>query len=150
MKACIYCQKSVEGKRAVKVREDAIIKTLRNLKRSLNMAKENELYVCEEDFKKHQERRKSFQTSLIIFSIAAVLVLLLAIVSMVISGNINLLGLVSAIIIGLFLVIFAVVFRYAPEVESQEMVLVGVSPAAAPIAKPKEEQPKAAAGRKKR
>ncbi len=134
MKVCIECEKSVEGTKAVKIREDNVIKAIRAIKRRLGAAKENELYVCEEHLKQHIERRKSFQKSLILFGIAAVLVFVLGLLSMIISGNFSLIGFFAAIIIAVFLILFAVVFKYTPDLESATPVFI-------PAAEKKAEKP---------
>ena len=128
-KLCILCEKPVEGKRAVKVREDNILKLIRDFKRATNTAKNNELYVCEEDIKKHTERRKNFQKAVLLFGVGAVLVFILALISMVIAGSFNIISFVSALLICGLLIIFAVILRYTPDVESQQLVLVGVATA---------------------
>ena len=61
MKVCISCQKDMEGKRAVPVKEDRIIRVIRTIKKTLGIAQMNELFVCEIDLEEHVQRRKSFE-----------------------------------------------------------------------------------------
>lgn len=127
MKVCIECEKNVEGIKAVKIKEDNVILAIRSIKRALKASKENELYVCEEHLKKHIERRKSFQKSLVLFGVAAVLVFVLGLISMVLSGNFSILGFLAAIVIAAFLILFAVIFKYTPDVESSSLYLIPVA-----------------------
>jgi len=127
MKLCIECEKNVEGMKAVKIREDNVISAIRKIKRALGASKENELYVCEEHLKKHIERRKSFQKSLILFGIAAVLVFVLGLISMILSGSFNIVGFIAAVIISIFLILFAIVFKYTPDVASTTPVFIPVT-----------------------
>ncbi|MFH1221980.1 MAG: hypothetical protein V1492_02755 [Candidatus Micrarchaeota archaeon] len=129
-KLCIICEKPVEGKRAVKVREDNILKLIRDFKRVTNTARNNELYVCEEDLPKHTERRKNFQKAIMLFGVGAVLVFLLAIISMVIAGSFNAIGLLSALVICALLIMFAVILKYTPDVEAQSAAPIGAARAA--------------------
>ena len=137
MKICIECEKNVEGMKAVKIKEDNVIAAIRKIKRVLGAAKENDLYVCEEHLKKHLERRKSFQKSLILFGIAAVLIFVLGIISMVISGNFNIVGFIAAVVISIFLILFAILFKYTPDVESASLTFI-------PVAGKEPEKPKPA------
>jgi len=124
MKVCIECQQEVVGKRAVRVKEDRIIGVLRWLKRKLGIAKENELYVCEDHLKKHLEKRKDFEKSMVIFAILTSILLLILLVSIAISGRIELWAIVSTIALIVLLVFFSLVFRYVPNVESTEPKLI--------------------------
>ncbi|MEM2909084.1 MAG: hypothetical protein QW590_03520 [Candidatus Bilamarchaeaceae archaeon] len=127
MKMCIVCEKPVEGKMAVRVKEDNIIRAIRLVKRTFKVARENELYVCEDDLKKHLERRASFNKTLIFFGIVAVALVVLSFISMLLSENIKIEGLIFSIIVGAFLVLFALLFKYTPEVESAPPSLVPLS-----------------------
>lgn len=124
MKVCIVCQKEVDGKKAVKVREDRIIKAIRRLKSIFRIAAGNDLYVCEEDLQKHLERRKSFEKSMLFFGILSVFVVMLLLFLVVMSGRFNLLVILSSFAIGAFILLFALVFKYAPGVENNVTSLV--------------------------
>ncbi len=124
MKVCIECQQEVVGKRAVRVKEDNIIGTLRWVKRRLGIAKENELYVCEDHLKKHLEKRKDFEKSMVISAILTSILLLILLVSIAISGRIELWAIVSTIVLIILLVFLSLVFKYVPNVESTEAELI--------------------------
>ena len=106
MKVCVDCQKEISGKKAVRVREDRVIVSIRWLKRLFKVSKENELYVCEEDMKKHAERRKSFEKSMMIFAVLAAMIFLLLLASIIISGRVEFWTILSAIAIVLLLLFF--------------------------------------------
>jgi hypothetical protein len=118
MKVCVDCQKGVAGRKAVKVREDKTIRALRKIKRTLRIAKGNELYVCEDCLDKHLERRKSFEKTMLIFSAVAALIIVLLLVTILFSGRFEIWTVLSAIFIGVFLFLFSVIFKYVPAVES--------------------------------
>jgi hypothetical protein len=129
MKICIACQKNVEGKRAVPVKEDRIIKTIRGIKRSLGIAQMNELYVCEDDLPEHTKRRRSFEKSILFASVLAGLVVILVLVALLLSGRFDPWAVFSALIIGGF-VLALPLFKYSPALESTAAVPVGIQPVA--------------------
>lgn len=116
MKVCIACQTDVEGKKAVRIKEDRIIRAIRTIKRSLGIAQMNELYVCEEDMKKHTERRRSFEKSMLFASVFAAIIVVLVLVALLLSGRFDPWAIVSAFIIGGFVLVLPL-FRYAPALE---------------------------------
>jgi len=148
MKICIECEKNVEGMKAVKIKEDNVIAAIRKIKRAIRAAKENDLYVCEEHVKQHIERRKSFQKALILFGIAAVLIFILGLISMILSGNFNVIGFIAAVVISIFLILFAILFKYTPDVESASPTFIPV--AGKEPAKPAEKKKPAKRKSKKR
>ncbi|MBU0591819.1 hypothetical protein KKF81_01925 [Candidatus Micrarchaeota archaeon] len=117
MKVCVFCQENVDGKNAIPVKEDRIIRIIRKVKKALNIAQLNELYVCEDDLKKHKERRKTFEKSMLFASVLAGVIVLIMIGALVLSGRFDIGALVSAFIIGAFVLILPI-FRYAPALES--------------------------------
>ena len=124
MKICIDCQKDVSGMRAVRIKEDRIIGFIRKVKTAMKIAKGNELYVCEDDLPKHLERRKSFEKTMVIFTVLAAIIVLLLLVTILLSGRIELWTVASAILIGVLLLLFSLVFKYVPAVENTEPVQV--------------------------
>lgn len=128
MKVCVSCQSDVEGKKAVKVREDRIIRGIRRLKKALNIAQNNELYVCQDCLPKHMERRKSFERSMLFASVFSGLILVVLVAALLLSGRFDAWAFVSAIIVGGFILALPI-FRYAPGVE-------GTLPAPAPAVMP--------------
>lgn len=143
MKVCVDCQKEVAGKRAVKVKEDRVIKTIRAIKRLFKISKENELYVCEEDIEKHIERRKSYEKTMLFFTVLAGIVVLLLLITIIVSGRIELWTIASSLMVGVLLLVFSLIFKYVPAMEGTEPVML-------PAELPKKEVPKPAKKPKRR
>lgn len=139
-KVCVDCQQDVAGKRAIKVREDRVIRLIRSVKRLLKISKENELYICENCFAKHEERRKSFEKTMLVFAVVAALIIILMVFTIILSGRIELWAIASGVLIIVLLALFSVIFKYVPAVEGTDMVPI---PAEAKGAeKPKAKKPK--------
>ena len=114
MRVCIVCQNDVSGKKAVPVQEDAVIRSIRRVKQALRIAKNDELYVCDDDLARHREKRKSFERSMIFFGVLSAAVVLLLIGTIVLSGKLDIFAILSAFMIGAFILLFSVLFKYAP------------------------------------
>jgi len=117
MRVCIVCQKDVSGKNAKPIKEDNIIRLIRALKQTFRIAANNELYVCEDDLPVHLQRRRSFERSMILFGVLSAIVVVLLLGTMLLSGRFEIWAVFSALIVGVFILLLAFVFRYAPAVE---------------------------------
>jgi energy-converting hydrogenase Eha subunit A len=131
MKVCVSCQMDVEGKKALPVREDRIIRTIRSVKRALNVAQNNELFVCQDCMPKHMERRKSFEKSMLFSSVFAALILVVLVAALLLSGRFDPWALISAVIVCGFILALPI-FRYAPAVEGQLQPKAAPPPVPAP------------------
>ncbi len=117
MKVCILCQKEViDPTTSLKVKDDVVITTLRRIKSKLNIAKNNELFVCMADIEKYQKKRKSFERNLIICSAVSAIVLLLFIIVSLLSFKFDVLGFFSVFVI-IFFILALPILVYAPAVE---------------------------------
>lgn len=116
MKICVSCEADVEGKRALKIKEDRVIKAVRALKKALNIAKNNELYVCEACLPKHKEKRQSFEKSVLFGTVIAVVLLVILLGMLLLSGRFDPWAIVSVFVICGFILALPF-FRYAPGVE---------------------------------
>jgi energy-converting hydrogenase Eha subunit A len=116
MKICISCETNVEGKKAYKVKEDRIIGTVRRIKKAIGLAKNNELYVCENCLQKHMEKRKSFEKSVLFGTVIAVVILVVLLGMLLLSGRFDIWAIVSTFIISGF-VLALPLFKYAPALE---------------------------------
>jgi uncharacterized membrane protein (DUF485 family) len=123
-KVCIVCEKSVVGLKAVKIKDDPILNLIRDVKRATHTAQENELYVCEADLKSYQQKRNDFQKSLILFSILASVIFVVAVAGALLSGNVNPVSLFVAFLIALTIVLFSLIIKYIPASEGDVPVLV--------------------------
>ncbi len=128
MKICVDCQKDVSGMRAVPVKEDRIIRFIREVKRFFKVSKENELYICYSCRVKHDERRKSFEKTMLIFSVVAALIILLMLITILLSGRFELWAVVSGLMIILLLFVFSLIFKYVPATAGSEAVLIPGKP----------------------
>ncbi len=124
MKICIYTQESVEGKKAARVKEDRIIKTIRAIKQMFGIAQMNELYVSEEHLEEHMKRRKSFEKGILFASVLAGLIMVIVVVSLILRFRFDLWAIISAFIIGAFIMALPL-FKYSPALESDKPAIVG-------------------------
>ena len=126
MKVCVTCQESVEGKKAVPIREDRVIRIIRAVKKAVGIAKNNELYVCEKDIAKHTERRKSFEKGMLFASVLAGFLLIVLIGSLIVNGRFDLWAIASALVVGAFVLLLPL-FKYAPAIEQGPLMAVAPS-----------------------
>jgi len=112
---CIVCEKDMSGKKSYKVKEDRIIDTIRGFKQFFGIAQNNELCVCEDDLDKHLEKRRSFEKSMIFIGVLSAAVVILLVGAIVLSGRIDIFAIVSAFLIGGFIILFFLLFKYAPD-----------------------------------
>ena len=117
MRVCIVCQKDMAGKKATPIREDFIIKSIRKVKQTVNLATNNELYVCDDDMEEHKKKRKSFERSMIFFGVLAAAVVILLLGTILLSGRLDIFAIISAFVIGAFILLFSIVFKYAPNID---------------------------------
>src|SRR4030095_8811572 len=149
MKVCVSCQTDVGGKRAVPIKEDRIIRTIRSVKRSLGVAQNNELYVCEACLPKHNERRKSFEKTMLFASVFAGLMLVIILVAPVLSGRIDPWAIISGFIVAGFILALPI-FKYAPAAESLPAPKPNVMPPPVPPVPPVPVEPQIEAKQKKK
>ncbi len=123
MKVCIACQTTVEGKKAIPIKEDRIIRVIRAIKRTFGIAQMNELYVCEEHLKEHKKRRSSFEKSMLFASVLAGIVVIMVLGALLLSGRLEPWPIFSAFVIGVF-VLALPLFKYAPALESSTPKMV--------------------------
>ena len=107
------CKKDLGVKKATPIREDFIIKSIRKVKQTVNLATNNELYVCDDDMEEHKKKRKSFERSMIFFGVLAAAVVIL----LLLSGRLDIFAIISAFVIGAFILLFSIVFKYAPNID---------------------------------
>lgn len=121
-KVCIICEKEVAS--GALVEDDVVIRSIRRIKQSLRVAKNNELYVCAADMGAYAKKRQSYERKLALyFVIGGVVFLLLAVLPLFTFGF----SLYSAFLgaaIGAFIVLLPVVTSHTPKLAS------GAAPAA--------------------
>ncbi|MDO8553642.1 MAG: hypothetical protein Q7S22_02450 [Candidatus Micrarchaeota archaeon] len=126
MKKCIVCQKDIVSGKAAKVREDRIIRGLRKIKQMFNIARNFELYVCEEDFQKNTDKRKQYEKNVIVYTILAVCLFLVLVGLPLLGGKFNILLLLSCALLSILVVLFALLFKYVPATETQLEVISSI------------------------
>lgn len=129
MKKCVVCQKDILSGRAAKVKEDRIIRGLRKIKQMLNIARNFDLYVCEGDFQKNNERRKQYEKNVILYTIIAVIVFVVLVGLPLLGGRFNFVLLLSSALLSAVIVLFAFLFKYVPATESQMETIPVAEPA---------------------
>lgn len=117
-KVCIVCEKEMEGFR---VEDDAVIHTIRGIKQKLNVAKNNELVVCENCLPEHKKKREKFEKNLVMHVvIAAVVLIIFFFVSVFSPSGISLSGIFLGIVLAVLIVGMSV-FNHWPKIaESKE------------------------------
>ena len=116
VKVCIVGKE--ELKSGYPIKEDAVIKVIRTLKKKMKIATGNELMVCAKHLEEAKKKRKEFEGSIIklvaLVSVIAVIAIMLAIIN----NTFNLLPATFALLIllGLLMVVLAL-FRYYPAVD---------------------------------
>lgn len=123
MKICIYTEQDVTGKKAIPIREDRIIGTIRFFKKIFGVAQNNELFVSEDHIEEHRKRRKSFEQSMLFASVFAGIVILLVLFSLVFNQNYDLWAFISAFVIGGF-VLALPLFKYSPALQGNELIII--------------------------
>jgi len=128
MKVCIVCQKDIAGKDAVPIKEDFIIRGIRSFKQFFHIAANNELYVCADDVPVHEKRRGEFERSMIFFGVLSSLVVIILIGTLLLSGRFDIFAFISAIVIGVFILLLSVVFKYSPALKKDIDLVQGRKP----------------------
>ncbi|MEM4194852.1 MAG: hypothetical protein QXY05_00935 [Candidatus Anstonellales archaeon] len=118
-KVCIICGNEIKGKDAYRVKEDIVIESIRKIKKKLNMAKNNELFVCREDYEKYKEKRKQFERNFTFASALAAAILLLLIIVPIFFGSLpSIANILFGIVVGIFLIFMALI-SYLPALEEE-------------------------------
>ena len=117
MKKCIICQKDIENENAIKVKDDKIISTIRPIKEKLNVAKGNELYVCENDLEMHAKKRKAYEKDTLVALVIASLAFLFLLLLPILKGSFDLQFVFASFVICAAIVFMAVILKYVPATE---------------------------------
>ncbi|MBU0585964.1 hypothetical protein KJ780_00475 [Candidatus Micrarchaeota archaeon] len=117
-KVCIVCTNEVQGN-AYPVKDDRIIKAIRKVKATLGMAKNNELYVCEECFPKYEPKRKKFEKQMVYSIALAALIIVFVIGLQIISGGLNLMIMFFGLLMGLGIILMAMLIYFTPALEKE-------------------------------
>lgn len=140
-KVCIICHQQVSSGNAAKVREDVVIRSIRSIKKMLNISQNNELFVCEKDLETHKGKRKKFEKEFSVICAFAVMLVLLLNGLPLLGGRFELGTFISSIVIAALILLFAIVFKYAPAADAAS----GTVPSGAVVPKDLQEKKTAVA-----
>jgi len=108
---CIVCEADKGG---FPITDDAVIASIRAVKKKLNMAKGNTLVVCNSCVEPYKKKRSDFEKALVQYGLlGAFLLLLLVAVPLFIGGNFNFATVATALLLALLIFAFSI-FRYYP------------------------------------
>ncbi|MFA5105492.1 MAG: hypothetical protein WC506_00885 [Candidatus Micrarchaeia archaeon] len=160
---CIISGERVTEKR-YKVKDDAIISSIRNVKNKFGLGTNNRLYVSPENYEAYKKKRSKFEQKVVLLGAFGVIVSLFVIgANLLMRGTFDLVQVLSSIALTVFLVALAFV-DYVPAVEdlkggkaqagaqtSAEPAPSSAAPAMeAPEKKPAKPARKAAKGKKRK
>ena len=115
-KVCIICHEVVTSGTAAKVVDDSVIKAIRGIKRLFGISQNNELYVCTRDMEKYREKRKKFEKEFMLMGAVALVIILLLSGVPLLSGRFQISLFISSLFIAILLFLFAVLFKYVPQI----------------------------------
>lgn len=130
---CIVSGEEVTEKR-YKVKDDAIISTIRGLKNKFGLGTNNRLYVSPENYDVYRKKRSKFEQKVVLLGAFGVIVSLFVIgANLFMRGTFDLVQILSSIALTIFLVALAFV-DYVPAVEDLKPGSQAASPAKAAAA----------------
>ena len=138
---CVVCFKEKDG---FPVYDDFVIRTIRGIKRSLHIAKNNTLVVCKDCLEEHRKKRKNYEKTLVVHIVIAGVVLVAFVLAPILTSGFS----PVAILLGIFLAALIVgmaVFSHHPKMADEAKE----AKAEALVQKGKDEKAKAAKKKKK-
>jgi len=117
-RVCWLCEKEVaEG---TPLKNDVVIRFIREWKRKFGILKGNELVVCPEHLGKYAEKRKSFERNLVIYATAAVMVAIgIPLVALLMGSQFNLSSVCFSLVLAAMIFGFSML-KYVPALETGE------------------------------
>jgi len=116
-KVCIICSKEVPRGHAVA--DDAVIRFIRRAKQSLNIAKNNELVVCEKDLDIHKGKRQGYERNLALYMVIAGIVLVLLVFLPIITSGFSAYAVAVGALFAALLVLMPVLTSHTPALASK-------------------------------
>lgn len=136
--ACIVCQK--EGVPGNRIRDDVILRTIRNIKTRLGIRRGFTLVVCDADLETYKKKRQNFEKMAVLHATAAVIVVgILFLAPLILGAPFSLVNLFFALILGLMIAALAIL-SYIPSLETREWA--GAKPGLANALSPKQPEEK--------
>ena len=136
--ACIVCQK--EGIPGNLVRDDVILRTIRNVKTRLGIRRGFTLVVCDADLETYKKKRQKFEKMAVLHATAAVIVVAILFLAPIILGApFSIVNLFFALVLGIMIAALAIL-SYVPGLEMREWA--GAKPSLANALSPVQEEEK--------
>lgn len=110
---CIICEKEPQRK-AYAVKDDAIISTIRKVKKALGVARNNELFVDEDCLPVYKEKRKKFERNFVFYAAGAVIVFALINGLQLFYGHFSILTFISSLVLALLIVLLSMLNYATP------------------------------------
>jgi len=117
-KVCWLCEKEVaEG---TPLKNDVVIRFIREWKRKFGILKGNELVVCSEHLAKYTEKRKNFERNLVLYATIAVIVAIgVPILPLLMGASFNFTSICFSLVLAVM--IFALsILKYVPALDTGE------------------------------
>jgi len=135
-KVCIISEKVVES--SYPVEDDLVIGTIRFIKRSLGIAKNNELVVSAEHIEEYRKKRQAYERKIAFYGVIAAIIFVILGIVPIFGGGFSLPSLIVGIALAVLIILLAVVTSHTPKIS--DALDSGAKPPA---------QKKANAGKKK-
>ncbi|MBD3397674.1 hypothetical protein GF412_00880 [Candidatus Micrarchaeota archaeon] len=117
---CIVSREQVEPGEGTPIKEDAIIRTIRNIKEKLGILQNNKLVVSDEKLEEYKKKRSKFEKMAVIhITVAAILVLLLVLGPILLGAPFNIVSIFFALLLGLMVAALALL-SYVPALQGEE------------------------------
>ena len=111
-KVCIICSQEVTHGHAVA--DDAVIRLIRKAKQSLNIAKNNELVVCDKDLEFHKKKRQGYERNLAVYIVIAGIVLVLLVFLPILTAGFSAYAVAVGVLFASLLVFMPVLTSHTP------------------------------------
>ena len=125
-KVCIICSQEVT--RGYAVADDAVIRFIRWAKQAPNIAKNNELVVCEKDLDVHAKKRQGYERNLAIYMVIAGIVLVLLVFLPIFTTGFSVYAVAVGILFAALLVFMPVLTSHTPslvqKMEEKKITLI--------------------------
>ncbi len=107
-----------EVKKGYRIKEDFVIRTIRSIKKSLGIAKNNKLFVCEEHKELLIKKRKNYERIAIIISVSLAALFIFAVFLPLIEGRLTVFSFISFLLITVLM--FGMLFlSHVPRIEEK-------------------------------
>ena len=116
-RVCIISRKEVPAGTGTPIKEDAIIRGIRNIKGKLGILQNNELVVSDESMEEYKKKRAKFEKMAVIHTTIAAFVVLILIFAPILLGFFNIMSILFAFVLGIMIAGLALL-SYIPAIET--------------------------------